>query len=195
MKEEIWKDIAEYEGLYQVSNLGHVRSLDRVIKYTNRRVVHAKSKIISGFIKKNGYISVDLYKDNKRKKFHLHRLVGAAFIPNPENKPQINHKDENKSNNSVDNLEWMTAKENINYGTRKEKHIKATTNHPSSSKSISQYTLTGELIEIFPSAKEIERALGFPSTSIIRCCRHRKNIQTCHGFKWEYNKNEVKTIG
>ena len=119
---EIWKDIKDFEGLYQVSNLGNVKSLDRDIIDKNGKIRHYKGQIMSGRIKKGtnqGYVMYDLFKDNKRKTVRLHRLVAEAFIPNPNNLPEVNHIDGNKENNTVDNLEWCTRGENIKHAYNK----------------------------------------------------------------------------
>ena len=119
---EIWKDIPEYEGLYQVSTFGRVKSLPRN---------GAKGGILKSAKKKQkNYLSVILSKNNKRKNILVHRLVALAFIPNPENLPYINHKDENPSNNYVNNLEWCTHEYNVNYGTRNERVSKAMKGKP-----------------------------------------------------------------
>lgn len=114
---EIWKDIEEYEGIYQVSNLGRVKSVDR-LDGSNHRL---KGKIKSTSIRPNGYENVILFKNSKRKGHSVHRLVAQAFISNTDNKPEVNHIDENKTNNQASNLEWVTAKENMNHGTRTHK--------------------------------------------------------------------------
>lgn len=110
--EEIWKDIEGYEGMYQVSNLGRVRSLGRIVKLRDsfRRL---STKVLSPRLKHNGYNQVVLQKDGQRVDVSIHRLVGIAFIPNPENKHQINHKNGIKTDNRVENLEWCTGSENI----------------------------------------------------------------------------------
>lgn len=119
---EIWKDIPNFEGLYQVSNLGNVKTLD---KYVNSGIKNnSKVKRIGKILKqynKGGYLQVSLRKNYKRYYFGIHRLVAMAFIPNPNNYPQVNHKDENKLNNCVENLEWCTAQYNCNYGNRNKK--------------------------------------------------------------------------
>lgn len=104
---EIWKDIKGYEGYYQVSNLGNVRSLDRFDGVHDRKGTKIKPNL-----KQNGYLQVGLRKHNKRKWFGVHRLVATYFLRNPNNKPQVNHIDCNKQNNNVSNLEWVTGKEN-----------------------------------------------------------------------------------
>lgn len=103
---EIWKDIEGYEGKYQVSNFGQVKSM-----IGQEKVLHPKKH-------RNGHLQIGLHKDKKRKTMYIHRLVAQAFIPNPDNLPCVNHKDENPNNNNVDNLEWCTQKYNCNYGTR-----------------------------------------------------------------------------
>ena len=119
--EEEWKDIAGYEGYYQVSNLGNVRSLDRVVNYADGRTAKYKGQKIAINTRPNGYLKVNLYKDHKMKNLTVHRLVAEAFIPNPIKYPVINHKDENKTNNHADNLEWCTNAYNSNYGTAKKR--------------------------------------------------------------------------
>ena len=113
MNEE-WRDIRGYEGKYQVSNLGRIKSLKD--SHGNYR-----EKILKFKLEVSGYLQVHLYLENKVKAFKIHRLVAEAFIPNPNNLPEVNHKDENKENNRVDNLEWCDRKYNINYGTRTQK--------------------------------------------------------------------------
>lgn len=111
---EIWKDIKDYEGLYQVSNLGNIRSLDRVVtNYRGSFIKKGKPKSLCNLTK--GYKGVLLCKDGIQKVHKVHRLVAEAFIPNPENLPQVNHRDEDKTNNSVSNLEWCDNEYNINY--------------------------------------------------------------------------------
>lgn len=119
---EIWKDIPEYEKIYQVSNLGNVRVLDRFVNSAikNNSIVKRKGKILKQY-NKGGYLQVTLTINNKRKYYNVQRLVALAFIPNPNNLPQVNHKDENPLNNNVSNLEWCTAKYNCNYGNRNSK--------------------------------------------------------------------------
>lgn len=110
---EIWKDIKDYEGLYQVSNLGKIKSLERIVEYDTPPYKHTvKEKLRSLSIKNNGYLFVSLYKDNKGKNFHIHRLVAEAFIDNIKNKATVNHIDSDKTNNNVSNLEWATQSEN-----------------------------------------------------------------------------------
>lgn len=120
--QEIWKDIKHYEGLYQVSNLGNVKTLDKYVNsgIKNNNKVKRKGKLLKQY-NKRGYLQVTLTHNNKRKYVGVHRLVAQAFIPNPNNLPQVNHKDEDPLNNHVENLEWCTAKYNCNYGNRNSK--------------------------------------------------------------------------
>lgn len=165
MIQEIWKDIPGYEGLYQISNLGNIKSFCRkntiIRKATN-----------DGY----GYLQLCLTKNKKIKEHKVHRLVAEAFIPNPENLPQINHKDENKHNNCVDNLEWCSAEYNINYGTRNEKI----------SKKIKQYDKKGNFIKLWNSIIDIERIMNIPHSNIISCCKNKR--KTAGNYIWEYKE-------
>ena len=165
MKKEIWKDKKDYEGHYQVSNCGRVKS----IKFGKEIIL--KQNI------RNGYYYVFLSKNGIVKKYYVHRLVAEAFIDNPDNLPQINHKDENKLNNSVENLEWCDTKYNVNYGTA------LTRRTIKKSKIVYQYTLEGNFIKEWPSARECGRN-GFNQSSVSACCRGE--LKTHKGFIWKY---------
>lgn len=122
--DEIWKTldgIIEYGTFYEVSNFGNVRSIDRVTKYSDGRIAKFKGRILKGAKDKDGYKQVNLCKNGKCNSFQVHRLVALAFIPNPNNFSEINHKDECKDNNCILNLEWCDRKYNCNYGTRNER--------------------------------------------------------------------------
>lgn len=182
--DEIWKDVVGYEGLYDVSNWGRVRSW--IDNHGNRRT---EPKILKPIpIKtRGGYFTVGLCKNGWQKNFKVHRLVAEAFLPNPLNLPQINHKDECKTNNCVWNLEWCDCKYNQNYGTRNTRVSKAKTNHPSNSKRVMQYDLQGNLVKEWPSAHEVKRQTGFDNSNISDCCLGK--CKTFHGFVWRYSES------
>lgn len=113
----------------------------------------------------------------------LHRVLAEAFIDNPKNLPQVNHKDENPENNNIDNLEWCTAKDNSNYGTRNERISEKLTNGKRSKK-VAQYTLEGKLVKVWPSSMEIQRQLGYSQGNISMCCRGERRV--AYGFVWKY---------
>ena len=125
--QEIWKDIPNFEGLYQISNYGRVKTLEKYISsgIKNNNQVRRKSKLLKQY-NKQGYLQVSLSKNHRRYYFNVQRLVAIAFIPNPNNLPQVNHIDENPLNNNVENLEWCTAKYNCNYGSRNSKIYNST---------------------------------------------------------------------
>jgi len=158
---EVWKPIAGYEGRYEVSNLGRVKSLaKRIIIYNNYGTFGYRD--YPGTIKKprkerNGYLRVQLFGGSKDdyKVMSVHRLVAMAFIPNPNNLPEVNHKDENKENNCVDNLEWCTPEYNSNYGTRNERLYKKY--NEKREKPVAKYDLEGNLITTYKSANEAAR--------------------------------------
>lgn len=169
--DEIWRDIEGYEGLYQISNKGRVKSLKC-----------GKERILRPLINTSGYYSIILCNDGVNKQFRIHRLVAQTFIPNLYNKPQVNHLDENKKNNCVDNLEWATAKENINHGTRNERA------GYSRSKPILQYLKSGEFIREWQSSAEVERVLGIHNTNIISCCKGKRKY--AGSFIWRYKEKD-----
>lgn len=121
--EEIFKDIEGYEGLYQISNLGRVKSLCRVVTTTDGRIRTLKEKILSLGLNTYGYNYLGLCKGGKRKFITIHRLVADTFIPNPDNKPQVNHINGIKTDNTIDNLEWTTAKENMRHAVNSKLKI------------------------------------------------------------------------
>lgn len=168
MNEE-WKDVVGYEGLYQVSNLGRVKTSFKPIKCHKNSIRFGKEKILSSKIEKNGYERVNLSKDGERKTYSIHRLVAQAFIPNPNNLPQINHKDENKLNNCVENLEWCTAKYNV---------------RESKKKAINQYDFENNFIKKWECSKEVEENIGISVTSLNNCLKQRS--QTAGGYIWRY---------
>lgn len=150
---EIWKPISGYEGLYEVSNLGNVRSLD--YRCTG------KTCLLMPRENGRGYLRVDLCKDGKQRHFPVHRLVAQAFIPNPLGKPTVNHKNEIKTDNSVDNLEWMTVSENNAYGTHPSRVISNLLNCNNSRKvPLVAFTASGEFVGRFESQKEAAQKLG-----------------------------------
>lgn len=170
---EIWKDIEGYEGLYQVSNMGRVKSLPR---RTTR----------GGILKTNSsarYLQVDLSKNGESILHSIHRLVATAF---PDicgvyfDGAEVNHKDENTHNNKAENLEWCTKHYNNNYGTRVERIVKKT------SKPVNQYTKDGRLIAEYSSASEAERQTGIHQGNICSCCRGNKSFSHAGGYKWAY---------
>jgi len=119
-EKEMWEDVENYEGFYQVSNLGRIRSLDRTITRNDGMAKKVKGKILKTRVSK-GYVLINLNKDGVCKTFSLARLIATTFIPNKKRKPEVNHIDENKLNNAVTNLEWCTSLENANHGTRNKR--------------------------------------------------------------------------
>ena len=180
-EEEIWKDIEGYEGLYQVSNMGRVRSLDRYVKHNCGGLKLCKGKIMKLNATWDGYLRVDLCKNGKHTHKRVNRLVAEAFIPNPDNLPQVGHKDECKTNNCVSNLYWTTEKENNNHGKHNERVSEAQINGKRS-KPVLQYTLYMEFVREWPSAIEINRQLGYSFGNICNCCRGL--YKQAYGFIW-----------
>ena len=184
--EEQWKDIEGYDGIYQVSNLGRVRSLDRTYIRKNGMPHTSKGCVMSLYDSKDGYKAIRLRTPEGRKTFRVHRLVAQAFIENPDNLPLINHKDENKKNNIVDNLEWCSNEYNINYGTTIQRLSDKHKNHPNLSKPIEQYSMDGHFINSYPSAAEAERQTGILAVNIASCC---KGIYSqSGGYVWKYKE-------
>lgn len=185
MEEEFWKDVVGYEGLYQVSNFGRVLSLN----YDGTR----KSKVLKGSVRK-GYPYVELYHNGISKKHCIHRLVAIAFIPIPDELKiylgtrllQVNHKDENKKNNKVGNLEWCNASYNLSYGTRPRRVLDSHRRSGSSKaeKPLRQYDLSGIFIMEYPSAHEAARRNGYSFGPIAKCARGEK--KQYRGFLWRY---------
>ena len=183
---EIWKDIEGYEGFYQISDLGRVRSLERDVFSPNGIVMrHIEEKILVPALNGRGYLFVVLHKNGKKKNIKVHRLVAEAFIPNPENKSQINHKNEVKTDNFVDNLEWCDAQYNINFGTRIERQKQTFKDNCKSGKiKRVKKVFCVELNKTFDYAKSAEEELGVCWKSIGKVCRGK--LKTAGGFHWRY---------
>ena len=161
--EEIWKEIQGFEGEYAISNKGNVKNLK-------------SGRILGGRYDSMGYKFVNL----KGKNYMVHRLVALAFIPNPNNLPQVNHIDERKDNNDVSNLEWCTALYNINYSSHKR------------CCKINQLTLDGELVKAWESSMQINRETGYSPGNIINCCKGK--IRSAYGYRWEYANPESQRV-
>ena len=179
---EIWKDILGYEGYYQVSNFGNVKSMDRIVERKNNGTgnLPLKSRILSLNTYPRGYKRVTLRKNNISKSFFVHRLVAEAFIPNPNNYPYVNHKDENPSNNHSDNLEWCTNEYNMSYGTLGHRISLA------KSKKVFQFDLDGNFLNTFYGITAASRITDISSTSIRNCCHGTS--KSAGGFLWSFSK-------
>ena len=166
---ETWKEIAGYEGLYEVSDQGRVKSLGN-----NKS---RKEKILKPGKTGGGYLKVNLCKDGHKKTVKIHRLVAEAFIPNTDNLETVNHKDEMKTNNTVSNLEWMSQRDNNNYGSHNKRVGEAL------SKQVQMFDKsTGELLATFPSTHEADRVTGIANNSISKCCRGK--LKSAGGYVW-----------
>jgi len=173
--EEIWKPVEGYDGRYEVSNLGRVKS------YAQDRI---NGKIKLGNLTFKGYLSIGLTDANGVKKFiPVHRLVAFAFIPNPDNLPQVNHKDEIKTNNTVDNLEWCTNEYNGRYGTKPLRTAMANRCGKTTSRRVYSVDENGE-VEFFDSIGEAERQTGLNHSNIVRTLKRKSH--TCGNRQWFY---------
>lgn len=175
MAEEIWRDIPNFEGHYQVSNLGRIKSL----YFRNRMATIYKEKILKPLNSK-GYLRVRLHECKAKNLYSIHRLAAQAFIPNPENKPCVNHKDGNKTNNCVDNLEWCTYSEN-------ELHShNVLGKEPINKKKVNQYDLKDNFIKQYESLAEAGKSINKKYSLISTCCSGK--VKTAYGYKWKFAK-------
>lgn len=171
---EIWKDIPGYEGKYQVSNFGNVKSLN----YHRTK----NEKFLTGKIDKDGYRVILLSRNQKKKSVSVHRLVAEAFIPNLNNKPEVNHKDRDKQNNVVSNLEWVTSFENTQHCIR--------SGRKTHKKPVLQFTKNNEFIASWDSIAEASLSTGIKHSNISACCNKRKWYNTAGGYIWRYKEAE-----
>lgn len=184
---EVWKDIAGFEGIYQVSNMGNVRSVDRYVECADS-IRHYKGRLMKLDKKKNGYLQVMLRRRDIAKQVLVHRLVAEAFIPNTGNLPTVNHKDENKENNRADNLEWCTMEYNNLYGEgHKTRCVNARNGAiKKQARPVIQYSLDGKFIAEYFSAMEAGRQTGCRQSGISECCNGKQ--KTAFGYIWRYKE-------
>jgi hypothetical protein len=176
---EIWKPI---KFGYEVSNLGNVRSLPRIVVDKNGIEYKHKGKLLSKYTTRKGYLMCRVQTSN----MPIHRLVAEAFILNPENKPQVNHKDGIKANNHADNLEWCTDQENKNHAFKNGlmNHSEIVAYGKSKSRKVNKLTLQGEVLETYASIQEASRSVNTGAGNIYEVCAKRRG--TSKGFKWEF---------
>ena len=186
---EFWKDIENFEGKYQVSNKGRIKSLARYVLCSNGKILPVKEHILKSKVTTSGYLMVVLCKSNKRKFALIHRLVAQAFIPNPDNLPEVNHIDEDKTNNKVDNLEWCTSKYNSNYGKRNIK-ISSKLKYKSKYK-VAQYDMQGNLVNVFNNSREVVDIFG---THVYDCCTDKLHTLKGYIFRYVSENNIPKNI-
>lgn len=180
MEKEEWRDIKGYEGFYEVSNLGRIRSSYFKSEYGYKKI----KRLYKG---SGGYYRVILNKHGKKKTFIVHRLVAIAFIPNPNNYPCVNHKDETRTNNNANNLEWCTYKYNTNYGHCLEKR-KTRRSCKSFQKPVKQMK-NGEVIKVYESIAQAVRELNlgeYADSNITQTCKKARWHKSAYGFEWEY---------
>lgn len=174
---EEWRDVCGYEGRYEVSNLGRVRSLARLVNRQNWTSFQLPGRILRPRSTRKGYLIVALCRESKQKNFTVHRLVAKAFIPNPSDLPEVNHRNGDKTDNRVENLEWVTAAENV-------KHSITALGHKRDKPKYSVICLdTGR---IYRSAREAAQATGCRYSGITAVCRGEKI--THHGLRWTYRE-------
>lgn len=186
-----FKDLKGYEGYYKINEEGVVISVDRTCVRGRGALSYLKGQIIKPRKDRYGYLNIKVSKNAIRKRTTVHRLVAINFIPNPENKPQVNHLDGNKENNHISNLEWCTGQENINHavlnnlrGSKKGYKIPYKVQQILRRKPVKQLSLEGEIIKIWESQIIAAEALKLQNTHISGCC---KGISKTHGgFKWEF---------
>lgn len=167
------KPIKDFEDLYLIYEDGSVWSLTR-------------KRFLSQDPHTSGYLRVTLWKEGKGIHKYVHRLVAEAFLPNPDNLPQVNHKDENKHNNCIDNLEWMSALDNTRYGTGIKRRIEKQINSPKRSRKIIQYDLNMTEVARYPSIMEAQRITGYANTNISKACK--ETFRTVGGYYWRYEE-------
>ena len=189
-EKEIWKDIKGFEGLYQASNLGRVKSLERFRKGKNGSLASVKEKILKSYMLNSGYYIIGLTKQSILKFYYVHRLVWESFNGSIPEGYEINHLNEKKFDNRLENLNLMTHRENINYGSRTERSAKKRSiilkNRKDLSKPVLQFTLEDILIKEYPSTKQVERELGFGQGNIVNCCKGR--CKQAYGYIWRYKE-------
>lgn len=189
MDGEVWKDVVGTDGSYSVSNFGRVKSNERMCRTWITKLGTSSQRIVKPKIRRQHvvmfYYKVNIsYPDGKRL-VNVHRLVAEAFLPNPDKLPCINHKDEDKLNNCVDNLEWCSYIHNNNYGTRNARISKKQRNNPLFSKRVAQFDMQGNLIKEWDSICDAGRA-GYDRKGISRCCRNMPTYNTSGGYKWKF---------
>lgn len=172
---EVWKDVFGFEGIYQVSNLGHVRSIAREVT-NNVATYFVNEKILKDSKSANGYLKVDLYANGKRKTCYVHRLVAQAFLPNPEELTYVNHKNEVKADNRLSNLEWCTAQYNNEYSDI----------YSSQRRRVLQLSKNMSVINTYASQSEAERKTGISQGDISKCCLGKR--KTAGGYIWKFKE-------
>lgn len=188
---EEWKDIKDFEGLYQISNYGRVKRLGYWRNYIGKNQFTSfesryfiKEHVLK--VKCDRYLRVELYKTSKESRlYNVHQLVGKMFIPNPDNKPIIDHKNNNTYDNTVCNLQWVTYKENVDYSWERGRERKTGANHKNSKK-IGQYSVDGELLNTYYGSGEASRATGISDATIREACKGGYGCKTRGGFVWKY---------
>lgn len=180
---EFWKDVSGYEGLYQVSNKGQIKSICSHVRLQNGELMLKKPHILKPQ-SRNGYKCVNLFKDGKSRTLNIHRLVAEAFVPNPQNYPVVNHKDEDKANNIVGNLEWCSHAYNLNYKSAQRRRA------ISQGKAVCQFDKNGVLIARYPTLSDACRSTGINFRNISLCCKNKR--KTAGGYYWVYAQQEVE---
>lgn len=185
---EIWKDIEGLDGIYQVSNHGRIKSLRDTIynRKTKETMTIHREKILKPYKVTKGYLAVDLRNNGKRNTKKVHRIVAMTFIPNPNNLPQVNHKDENKQNNNVDNLEWCTNQYNTNYGTTKKRMAEKI------KKKVIQMDANGNIVCEWDSIGEAAESLNVCMDTITAWCngKHKPRYMSKYTFLLRKEKKQ-----